>query len=77
MDPDSDPDPDVFISDLEDVNKVLFFSTFFVPLSFESTLTSFFKDKKSQRSHKQNESMFFLRFLIEYRKIRIRIHVSD
>jgi hypothetical protein len=44
MDPDpgADPDPVIFVSDLQDVNKKLFFL-----LHFEGTLTSFFKDKKS------------------------------
>jgi hypothetical protein len=41
MDPDSDTDPDpaIFVSDLQDVNKV------FCLLLFEGTFTSFFKDK--------------------------------
>jgi hypothetical protein len=39
MDPDSDPDADpaIFVSDLQDVNLLL----------FEGTFTSFFKDKMS------------------------------
>jgi hypothetical protein len=41
MDP--DPDPAIFISDLQDVNCLLL---------FDGTFTSFFKDKKSYRSHK-------------------------
>jgi hypothetical protein len=44
MDPDADPDPAIFIINLQDANKKLIF--------FEGPLTSFFKDKNSKRSHK-------------------------
>ncbi len=46
MDPvsNADPDPAVFVSDLQDVNNKLFYLSF---LLFEGTFTSFFKDKKS------------------------------
>jgi hypothetical protein len=47
-----DPDPAIIIIYFEDANKKLFFSMFFCLLLFEGTFTSFFKDKKSQRSHK-------------------------
>ncbi len=40
MDP--DPDPASFVSDLQDVNKKLFFCLSL----FEGTLSSFFKDEK-------------------------------
>ncbi len=43
MDP--DPDPAIFVSDLQDVNCLLLFEGIF-------TSTSFFKHKKSYRSHK-------------------------
>jgi hypothetical protein len=46
------PDSAIFIGDLQDGNIILFFSTFLCLLLFEGTFTSFFKDKKSQRSHK-------------------------
>jgi hypothetical protein len=42
-------------------------------LLFEGTFTSFFKDKVA----KQLESMFFLPFLLDNRRIRIWIHISD
>ncbi len=42
MDP--DPDPAIFVTDLQDANKKLFFSKFFCSLLFEGTFTSFFKD---------------------------------
>jgi hypothetical protein len=39
-------DPAIFVIDLQDANK------HFCLLLFEGTFTSFFKDKKSKRSHK-------------------------
>ncbi len=60
-DPDTDPDPSVFIIDLQDVNKKLILKKkFFCILLFEGTFTSFFKSKKSKRSHKTVEIKFFL-----------------
>ena len=43
-DPDADPDPAIFVSDLQDVKKKIFGLLLFD--------TSFFTDKKSSRSHK-------------------------
>jgi hypothetical protein len=40
MDPDSNPDPAIFIIDLQDANKKIIIK------SFEGTFTSFLKDKK-------------------------------
>jgi hypothetical protein len=58
-----DPDPAIFIIDLQDGNKnLLFFNKFFCILLFEGTLTSFFKDKKSKRSHKTVEIKVLLTF---------------
>ncbi len=46
-----DPYPAIFVIDLQDGNKkLIFFSKFFCLLLFESTFTSFFRDKKSKRS---------------------------
>jgi hypothetical protein len=42
-----DPDPAIFIIDLQDANKNLFKQKFLL-----ITFTSFFKDKESKRSHK-------------------------
>jgi hypothetical protein len=54
MDPDADPDPAIFVIDLQDANKKLnFLKKSFCLLLFEDTFTSFFKDKKSKRSSKQ------------------------
>jgi hypothetical protein len=39
-DPDADPDPGIFVSDLQDLS---FFAYYF----FEGTFTLFFEDKKS------------------------------
>jgi hypothetical protein len=50
-DPDADPDPAIFVNDLQDANKKI--SKFFCLLIFEGTFTSFFKHKKSKRSHKK------------------------
>ncbi len=50
-----DPDPAIFVSDLQDVNKKLFFSSkvlLLITVLFKGTFTSFFKDKKSIRSHR-------------------------
>ncbi len=52
MDPDSDPDPAIFVIDLQDVNKKLIKKKFFCFLLLEGTFTSFFKYKKSKGSHK-------------------------
>jgi hypothetical protein len=63
MDPDADPDPSLFIIDLQDANKKLKMPTkkkFFCILLFEGTFTSFFNGKKSKRSHKTVEIKVFL-----------------
>jgi hypothetical protein len=64
MDPDSDPDADsdpaIFIIDLQDANKKLILNKFFCILLFEGTFMSFFKDKKSKRSHRTVEIKVFL-----------------
>jgi hypothetical protein len=56
-----DPDPFIFIIDLQDANKKQILKKgFFCILLFEGTLASFFKDKKSKRSHKTVEIRVFL-----------------
>ncbi len=62
MDPASDPDADPDPG-LETVNKKFFFSTFL--------------KHKSERSHKTVESVFFLLFLFDDKRIRIRIRIND
>ncbi len=51
-DPDSDPDPADPDPASRGQQKTIFFIKFFCLLLFEGTFTSFFKDKKSKRSHK-------------------------
>jgi hypothetical protein len=60
VDPDSDPS--IFVIDLQDANKKLIFSKSFfllIRVLFEGTFTSFFKDKKSKRSHRTNRINVF------------------
>jgi hypothetical protein len=47
MDPDSDPDPAIFVLDLQDATQ-----KFFCLILFKGTFPSFFKDKKFKISHK-------------------------
>jgi hypothetical protein len=54
-----DPDPAIFVIDLQDANKKLFIFNFFCLLLFEGTFTLFFKDKKSQNSKNQGFSYYF------------------
>jgi hypothetical protein len=63
MDPDSDLDPAIFVIDLEDTNKKLVYTNF-CSLLFEGTFTSFFKDKKSKRSHKTVGIQVFLTIFV-------------
>jgi hypothetical protein len=58
-----DPDPSIFVIDLQDDSKKL----------FEATFTSLFKDKKYKIVTKLYESRIFLLFLHNDRRIRIRI----
>jgi hypothetical protein len=60
MDPDADPDPAIFVIDLQDANKKICLNKFFCLLLFEGTFTSFFKDKKSKRIHKAVGIQVFL-----------------
>jgi len=69
----SDPDLAIFIIDLQDANKELIFLKLFFILLFEGTFTSFFKPKKSKRSHKTLEIKVFLTILLYDRRIRNRI----
>jgi hypothetical protein len=56
MDPDpdsTDPDPAIFVIDLQDASKkFIFLKKFLCLLLFKGTFTSLFKDKKSKRSYK-------------------------
>jgi hypothetical protein len=59
MDPDADPDPSIFIIDLQNANKKQK-QKFFCIILFEGSFSSFFKRKKSKRSHKTAEIKVFL-----------------
>ncbi len=75
MDPDADREPSFFAIDLQDANKKLFSKTLFFLLLFEGKFTSFFKDKKSKRSHNTVGIKVFLTILLDDK--RIPIHTSD
>ncbi len=47
-----DPDPFIFVINLQDANKKQIFLKVFCLLLFECTFTSFFEDKRSNRSHR-------------------------
>ncbi len=73
-----DPDPAIFVIGLQDANTKLIFKKFFCLLLFEgTTFTSFFKNKKSKRSHKTVGIKFCLLFLLADRRIRIREAQKD
>jgi hypothetical protein len=56
-----DPDPSIFIIDLQDANKKqICKKKFSCLLLLEGAFTSFFKDKKSKRSRKTVEIKVFL-----------------
>jgi hypothetical protein len=75
MDPDLDPDPAIFVIDLQNANKKLgIYLKFFLGfLLFEGTFTTFSKDKKKSQTSRNRR--FFLLFLLDDR--RIRIHTCD
>jgi hypothetical protein len=70
LDPDADPDPAIFVIDLQDANKKLIIvKSFFCLLHFEGTFTSFFKDKMSKRNHKTVGIKVFLIILLDNRRM--------
>jgi hypothetical protein len=80
MNPDqnSEPDPAIFVIDLQDANKKQIIKKNFCLILFEGTFTSFSKIKSQKGSTtKQEKSRVFLLFLPDDRRIRIRIHTSD
>jgi hypothetical protein len=73
MDPDVVPEPAIFVIDLQDANnKLILKKNFFGFVLFEGTITSFFKDNKSKRSHKTVGIKVFHTILLDDRRIRIR-----
>ncbi len=65
-----DPDPTIYVRDLQDINK--FFAYYFL-LHFHH----FSRIKSHKEVTKQQESMFFLLFLLHDRRIRIPIRISE
>ncbi len=64
---DPDPDPAIFVIDLQEANKKLIcLIKFFCLLLFGCKFTSFFKDKKSKRSHKTVESKVFFQTIFAW-----------
>jgi hypothetical protein len=59
MDPDADPDPTIFVIDLQDSNKKPILKKFFYELLFEGKFTKFSKIKSKKEVTKQWESRFF------------------
>jgi hypothetical protein len=80
-DPDSDSNPAIFVSDLQDFNKKFFYLSVFAFYFLKVHLHHIIKIKnfKSLKITKQLESVFFLLFLLDDRRIRIRsrIRISD
>ncbi len=55
-----DPDPAIFVIDLQDASKKLIFLTqFFCILLFEATFTSFFKDKQNEWQNSRNQGFSY------------------
>jgi hypothetical protein len=78
MDPDADSDLSIFIIDLHDANKKIILKKSFSAYYFLKVLLHHFsKDKKAKRCHKIVEIKVFLIFLLNDRRIRIRIHTSN
>jgi hypothetical protein len=78
MDPDSDadPDPSIFITELQDAYKKLK-KSFSADYLLKVHLHHFSKIKSQTEVAKQYKSRFFLLFLLTDRKIRIRIYTFD
>ncbi len=70
-----DPDPSIFITDLQDVNKKLIKNYFYFLKVHSHNFSKMKSQKKSQNS--TYKSRFFLLFLLNDRRIRIRIQTSD
>ncbi len=62
MDPIANPDPAIFVSDLQDVNKNDFFPKFLCLFPFEGTFTSFFTIKSIQKSQTVGIDVFLTIF---------------
>ncbi len=77
-DPDADPNPSIFIFDLQDANKKISLWKSFSAFYFLKVLLHHCSKLRSQKEvTKQQKSKFFLLFLLNDRRIRIRIHKTD
>jgi len=54
-----DPDPAIFVTDLQDANKKLIWKKVFLLITFWRYIYIFFKDKKSKSSRNQGFSCYF------------------
>jgi hypothetical protein len=70
MNPDSDPDPPIFVIDLQDANKKLIIFLDFYFLKVPVLLHHFSKIKSQKKVTKQYKSRFFLLFLLDDRRIQ-------
>ncbi len=64
MDPESDPDPVIFVIDLQDANKKLIKKKSFCAYYFLKLHSSFSKDKKSKRSQNSRNQGFSYYFCL-------------
>ena len=74
---DLDPDPAIFVLNLQDGNKKLFFVSFSAYYCWRYIYIIFLRIKSHKEVTKQYKSRFFLLLLLNDRRIRIRIHTSD
>ncbi len=63
-----DPDPSLFIIDIQEANKKINLKKFVCILLFEGTFTSFFKNKKSKTSRKTVEIKVFFTIFAQWQK---------
>jgi hypothetical protein len=61
MDADADPDPSIFIIDIQDANKKLILQKSFSAYSFLKVLIHHFKDKKSEKEPQNSRNQMIER----------------
>jgi hypothetical protein len=71
------PDPDIFVTDLQDADKNYFCQSFSAYYFLKVHLHHFSKIKSHKEVTQQQELMFFLHFLLDDRRIRILIYTFD
>jgi hypothetical protein len=75
MDP--DPDPAIFVNDLQDASKKLIFNTIFSAYYFLKVHLHHFSKIKSQKESQNRRNQVFLLFLHDDRRIRSRIREAQ